>query len=934
MNLYGLTDAPATCFTSAPKCPQCHTVSRVAQGLCLSCLLNTGADLDDNLSPEEFAAALDGVAVPDTHWRLGNYEILGEIGRGGMGVIYRARQRHSRRIVALKRVLSYHADSPDTLVRFRREAEAAASLDHPNILPIYEVGESEEGVPYFSMKFAPGGSLQDLAPALRDDPREVVRLVAKATRAVQYAHQQGILHRDLKPGNILLDGRGDPLVSDFGLAKWLDTSSNLTRTLTIFGTPGYIAPEQAEGPAANLTPSADIYSLGAILFDLLTGRPPFLGEHALAVIRQAADRPAPKLRSLVRGADKDLETICERCLEREPAARYRSAGDLAQDLEHFLEGRSIVARPVLFPVRSWRWVKRNRSLAGSIAACLLLALLAIGRQLQSGRLSATVHEQALAAHSVAVLPFLDLDTVDPDDGFTQEVANFLQAHLPQQGPARVTRVAAGDRYWADTVNPEDIKEANRTSNARTVLTGSRRMVDGKWRVSLRLASAATGDPLLAESILIDPAQPGQSLQLLLKPIYDILTEKDWAGSTIRSRDPGMRNPTAREYIVSGRQLMFRDSVEDLDRSMRLLERAIQLEPRSALAHAYLAATASGRMHFSWDTQLLERAEAEAKEALTLEPRLAEGHRALAGVYFQTGNYDGALEEQLRAIETGGPEELVAGFLGMTYGRLGQPARALGWLEMARHWASRPGDYDVLIGDRWTDLGDDERAEAAYERSRALRPESSEGWIGLCHLRLLQGRNAEARELCRQNREAALRDKPSDIAPDQMAAQIEFFARNYAEAEPIYRSLARRDQSDGSGFYGSVSYASALGCLVQLSGDKARGLELLEKARQEEDSSPAGPGTGQALYRLAAIEASMGHATAALVRLEAAVAAGWSDTRSPRLDPRFDRISHEPRFVQIMERLALRLQEMRGQASRSLAPESELNHQPNKSNTYE
>ena len=166
------------------------------------------------------------------------------------------------------------------------------------------------------MKFAPGGSLQKAAPALSSDPRECVFLLAKVAHAVAYAHDAGILHRDLKPGNILLDARGEPLVSDFGLAKWIDASSDLTRSLAIFGTPGYIAPEQAEGPAAALTPAADVYSLGAILFDLLTGQPPFLGEHALAVIRQAAEKPAPRLRSLVRTADRDLETICARCLER------------------------------------------------------------------------------------------------------------------------------------------------------------------------------------------------------------------------------------------------------------------------------------------------------------------------------------------------------------------------------------------------------------------------------------------------------------------------------------------------------------------------------------------------------------------------------------------------------------------------------------------
>ena len=374
MNTCGLTDSLADIASQAKECPVCHSLPHISRGLCLGCLLESGM-IEVNCDATSFAQTLEAIEVPDTQWQLGNYEILEEIGRGGMGVIYRARQRHSRRVVALKRVLSYHADSRDTLARFRREAEAAASLDHPNILPIYEVGESKDAVPYFSMKYASGGSLQHAAPALRDNPREVVRLIAKVARGVQYAHGQGILHRDLKPGNILLDSRGEPLVSDFGLAKWLDASSDLTRTLTIFGTPGYIAPEQAEGPAANLTASADVYSLGAILFDVLAGRPPFLGEHALAVIRQAADKPAPKLRSLVKRADADLETICARCLERNPAARYQSAANLAEDLERWLEHRPIVARPVLPPVQLWRWSHRNPVFAGAMAAVLALLLL-------------------------------------------------------------------------------------------------------------------------------------------------------------------------------------------------------------------------------------------------------------------------------------------------------------------------------------------------------------------------------------------------------------------------------------------------------------------------------------------------------------------------------------------------------------------------------
>src|ERR1043166_9078699 len=339
MNLPGLTDSIAAVTESSAKCSQCGATTRLGNGLCLRCTLCQGLEGDREASRESFAAILAEDEVQDTHWRGGNYEILEEIGRGGMGGIYCARQRHSPRIVALKRMGSYQADSRETLERFRREAEAAASLDHPNILPIHEVGQGEDGLPFFTMKYAAGGSLQKAGPALRREPRECVRLVAKGARAVQYAHEHGILHRDLKPGNILLDGHGEPYVTDFGLAKWLDARTDLTRTLTVFGTPGYIAPEQAKGPAASLTPAADVYSLGALLFYLFTGRAPFLGEHALAVIQQASEKPAPKLRSVAPALDRDLETICATCLERDPQARYRSAGDLAVDLERWLEGR-------------------------------------------------------------------------------------------------------------------------------------------------------------------------------------------------------------------------------------------------------------------------------------------------------------------------------------------------------------------------------------------------------------------------------------------------------------------------------------------------------------------------------------------------------------------------------------------------------------------
>src|SRR5437764_714487 len=371
------SDSLPSASKGTAKCEKCGATMRLDTGVCVSCLLLEGLETGGDVSKAVYESVLDEVDASHKPWFLGNYEILEQIGCGGMGVIYRARQRHSRRIVAVKRVLSYRADSHGALQRFRREGQAVASLDHPNILPIYEVSESEDGLPFFSMKLAEKGSLAENAASLRNQPRKCVELMAKVAHAVEYAHSRGVLHRDIKPGNILLNDRGEPLVSDFGLAKLLDGNNDLTRSLTTFGTAGFIAPEQAGAAAATLTPVADVYSLGAVLFNVLAGRPPFLGSNPVSVIRQASETQAPKLRSLAPSLDRDLETICARCLERDPKARYQSAGDLAADLERWLAGRPIVARPVSPPARIWRWSQRNPKLVGAATAGLLLGAAAV-----------------------------------------------------------------------------------------------------------------------------------------------------------------------------------------------------------------------------------------------------------------------------------------------------------------------------------------------------------------------------------------------------------------------------------------------------------------------------------------------------------------------------------------------------------------------------
>src|SRR5213595_2883728 len=274
---------------------------------------------------------------------LGDYELLDEVGRGGQGVVFRARQKSLNRTVALKVISLGQWASKAHLKRFRREAEAAASLEHPGIVPIHEVGE-RDGSCYFSMKFVEGGRLDEV---VRREPmpiRRAVELIAKVARTVHYAHEHGILHRDIKPGNILLDQKGEPHLTDFGLARLVETESTVTRTLEVLGTPSYMAPEQAVGNNSQLTSATDVYGLGAVLYQLLTSHPPFAGGTSYETIRLLLDTEPRPPRLLNSKVDRDMSTICLKCLEKDPQCRYPSALALAEDLEHWLKHEPIHAK--------------------------------------------------------------------------------------------------------------------------------------------------------------------------------------------------------------------------------------------------------------------------------------------------------------------------------------------------------------------------------------------------------------------------------------------------------------------------------------------------------------------------------------------------------------------------------------------------------------
>ncbi len=445
----------------------------------------------DAIFPAE-GHGLDGDTWPSRHLggdlpRIPGYDVESLLGRGGMGVVYKARHRRLNRPVALKMLLAGAYAGPPERARFQREAEAVASLHHANIVAVYDVGD-HDGCPYFTMELLEGGSLAQALAGTPQPARPAAALLSTLAEAMQAAHRAGIVHRDLKPANILLTADGSPRVADFGLARPLAGASTLTLSGARIGTPSYMAPEQVTGKVGTIGPATDVYALGAVLYEMLTGRPPFRGETAAETERQVIhDEPVSPSR-LNTKVPRDLETICLKCLEKEPQRRYAGAVELADDLRRFGEGRPIQARPVGWAARSWRWSRRNPTAAALLVTGLALVGLASGG-------GVWLVQQRAERRAEAARHYLDLL-----NGVGTALAQAVS--LRQQYHFRESRelLEFATKRLDQAAGPDDLRR--RVDQARADVILAQRLDDARARAATLVTADGLSDPAAAEPLYL------------------------------------------------------------------------------------------------------------------------------------------------------------------------------------------------------------------------------------------------------------------------------------------------------------------------------------------------------------------------------------------------------------------------------------------------
>jgi TolB-like protein/Flp pilus assembly protein TadD len=823
----------------------------------------SGENLQQN-NVDAAPSARSNVRAVEVPGELGDYELLEEIGRGGQGIVFRARQNSLNRVVALKVVGLGHWATPAHLKRFRLEAEAAASLDHPCIVPIYEIGE-RDGRCYFSMKFIKGGQLDEVVKHVGMSIRQAIELIAKLARTVHYAHEHGILHRDIKPGNILVDAKGEPNLTDFGLARLVESESTVTRTVEVLGTPSYMAPEQAAGNNINLTRVTDVYGLGAVLYHLLTGYAPFAGGTTYETIKLLLETEPRPPRFWNANVDRDVSTICLKCLEKDPERRYSSASALADDLERWLKREPIEARRSGLIGRGKKWLQRNPTAATLVALSLALVA-ALGVILWNTELFRP------AATGIAVLPFENLSNDREDASFADGVQDDLLTKLAKIAHLKVISRTSVMGYRGKQ-NTREIADALAVSH---VLKGSVRKAGAWLHINAQLIDARTESHIWSEEYDRDLKDIFALQSEIAQKVAKRLHIKISPAEKMAIGRPPTADLTAFDFYHRAKTVVLAvvnrtnptRGEENLLQAADLLNQAVSHDPSLFQAYCQLAWIHDHLYYNGFDRTpaRLSLAEAAIQAAFRLRPDAGEVHLARAwNLYWGYRDYEGASAD-----------------LDIAARSLPNDARIFelkGYIERRR-----PG-------------GDQEEALRNLERASELDPRN---------IMLLQQSSVSYDNLRRYGDEEAVLDRalaidPNDVQTKLTRAFVDFDWK--ANTQPVHQlidelrakdpgavpsiadswllcALAERDSAAaanalaalGENTVGNetVKYSSRFmeGLVGRMAKDEAKARAAFTAARaQQEKLVRASPNDAGALWVLGLIDAGLG-------RKEEALREGW------------------------------------------------------------
>jgi serine/threonine protein kinase/tetratricopeptide (TPR) repeat protein len=588
-----------------------------------------------------------GPPQPELPREFGDYELLEEVGRGGQGVVFRAWQKSLNRTVAVKIIGIGQFTTNAHLKRLRREAAAAAKLNHPGIVPVYEVGE-RDGAYYFSMRFVEGDNLDDVVSRGLISVQQAAELIAKVARTVHYAHEHGILHRDIKPGNILLDANGEPHLTDFGLARLVEHGSTVTGSLEVMGTPSYMAPEQAVGNNAAVSSATDVYGLGAVLYELLTGHPPFAGGTTYETIHLLLDSEPRQPRLWNQKVDRELSAICLKCLEKGPRHRYSSALALAEDLERWLRHEPILAKRSGFFAHARKWVQRNPMIAALIT---LSVLLAAGLGVMTWERESVRRIPA----GIAVLPFENLSDDKEDAFFADGVQDDILTKLAKIADLKVISRTSVMHYRGK----RDLRQVGRSLGVSHVLEGTARRSGSKVHVNAQLVDTRTDTGIWADGYERDLKEvfaiPGEIAQTVAEQLHaKISTAEKVAIERKPTADLTAFELYAQAKILLSTPIFSATGDTNLVQAIDLLNQAVVRDPSFFQAYCQLA-YAHDLLYFLGKDRTPARlgmAEAAIQAASRLFSDAGETHLARAeNLYRAYLDYDGALAELEIAIQT-------------------------------------------------------------------------------------------------------------------------------------------------------------------------------------------------------------------------------------------------------------------------------------------